>query len=65
MSCCTKDNTKDKVQEEKKSCCDSEQTENLKTTSGEHSAEDCTDGSCKIHHTEESEQISDSKGSCD
>lgn len=65
MSCCTKDNTKEKVKDNQKSCCDSEQTENLNSASEEHSAEDCKDGSCKIHHSEESEQKSDSNGRCD
>ena len=65
MSCCTKDNAKEKVKDDKTSCCDAAQTENLKMTSKEHSAEDCNDESCKIHHGEGSEQKSDSEGCCD
>lgn len=65
MSYCTKDNTKEKVKDDKASCCDTKQTENWKTTSGEHSAEDCKDGSCKIHHDEDSEQKTDSESCCD
>ena len=64
MSCCTRDNTKEKIQDDKKSGCNSEQTENMKPASGEHSAEECTDDSCKIHHKEESEQKSNSEGCC-
>lgn len=64
MSCCTKNNTKEKVKDDQKTSCDSAQTDNLKTSSGEHSAEDCTDGSCKIHHGEDSEQKSNAEGCC-
>lgn len=64
MSCCTKDNTKEKVKDDKKTSCDSAQSENMKTQSGEHSAEDCKDGSCKIHHGEDSEQKSGDEGCC-
>lgn len=64
MGCCTtKGNTKEKVKTDKKSSCDTAQTENL-TTSKEHSAEDCNDNSCKIHHSEDSEQKSDDACGC-
>lgn len=65
MGCCTtKDNTREKVKTDKKSSCDTAQTENLKTASQEHSAEDCNDDSCKIHRPEESEQKSDDTCGC-
>ena len=64
MSCCTKENTKEKVKDDKKSCCDTAQNENLKAASKEHSAEDCTDDSCKIHHGEKSEQESGAECEC-
>lgn len=63
MSCCTKNNTKEKTKDTQKSCSDTAQTENL-TASKEHSAEDCTDNSCKIHHSEDSEQKSDDNCGC-
>ncbi len=64
MSCCTKNNTKENVKDDKKTGCDSAQTENWKTTSGEHPAEDCTDDSCKIHHGKDSEQKPSDEGCC-
>ena len=65
MSCCTKDNTKEQVKDDKTSGGNAAQTDNLKTTSKEHSAEDCNDDSCKIHHGENAEQKTGSKGCCD
>ena len=64
MSCCTKDNTKEKVKDEKKNGCNSEQTENVKSTSGESPAEDCNGESCKIPHGDDSEQKTN-EGCCD
>lgn len=64
MSCCSKNNTKEKANERQRSCSDTAQSDENLTASKEHSTEECTDDSCKIHRSEDSEQKTDDNCGC-